>query len=239
MKLRVLAFTAAIFASVSTAFAENDSLTYEIYVYGFKLGYLRLELVQTPSRYAAAGRVTTTGLLSKIAKFNFDGKVNGYREGANYWPDEFSASILKKSGESTVSMSYKDKIPKVVASSSDQEPRDTDVNPAKLKGAVDLVTGAYMVLRDVPAEQLCDKTIQMFDGQRRSQIRQQKPEISGEKARCGGFYERISGFSVKEMSEQRTFPFLLFYEMQNDGNYRLKSIETQSVVGSAKMVRRD
>ena len=63
--------------------------------------------------------------------------------------------------------------------------------------------------------------------------------ITGDKARCAGYYQRIAGFSESEMAEQATFPFKLFYEMQKDGNYRLTSIETESVVGSAKMVRRD
>ena len=239
MKSRVLAVTAAIFASVSTAFAENDSLTYAIYVYGFKLGYLRVELAQTPTRYAAAGRVTTTGLMAKVAKFEFDGKVKGYRDENRYWPEEFSATVFSKSDESTVRMAYNSRTPKVLEYSPERAPRDTDVDPAKQKGAVDLISAAYMILHDVPKEQLCDKTIQMFDGRRRSQIRQGKPVITGDTARCGGFYQRIGGFSAREMEEQSTFPFMLFYEKQGDGNYRLMSIETQSVVGSAKMVRRD
>lgn len=239
MKLRVLAVAAALFATASSAFAENDSLTYAVYVYGFKIGVLRVELVQTPTRYAAAGRVTTTGLMAQIAKFNFDGKVKGYRQDTRYWPEEYSATITRKSEETTVRMAYNSRTPKVLEYSPERDPHDTDVDPAKQTGAVDLISGAYMILRDVPREQLCDKTIQMFDGRRRSQIRQDKPAITGDKARCAGAYQRLAGFSVSEMAEQSSFPFMLYYEMQKDGNYRLMSIETQSVVGSAKMVRRN
>ncbi len=239
MKLRVLAVAAALLAPVSGASAENESLTYAVYVYGFKLGVLRVELAQTDARYAAAGRVTTTGLLAKIAKFDFDGTVKGYRKNSEYWPEEYSATIFNKSSESTVRMTYQNRIPKVVEYAPERAAKETDVDPAKQQGAVDLISSAYMILRDVPREQLCDKSVQMFDGRRRSEIREQKPEISGEKARCRGFYQRLAGFSVSEMAEKTTFPFMLFYEMQKDGNYRLMSIETDSVVGSAKMVRRD
>lgn len=239
MKLRVLVFAAALFASVSAASSENDSLTYEIYVYGFKLGVLRVELAQTDTRYAAAGRVTTTGLMAKIAKFEFDGKVKGYRKNSEYWPDAFSATIFRKTSESTVRMTYRDRIPNVLEHSPQRAARETDVNPAEQKGAVDLISSAYMILRDVPREQLCDKSVQIFDGRRRSQIRQEKPKVTGDTARCRGYYQRLAGFSANEMAEQTTFPFMLFYEMQKDGNYRLISIETDSVVGSAKMVRRD
>lgn len=239
MMLRVLALAAALLAPVPAASTENDSLTYTIYVYGFKLGVLRLELVQSDTRYAAAGRVTTTGLMSKIARFEFDGKAKGYRTNPKYWPDEFSATIARKSSESTVRMTYSNRIPKVVEYAPERAPRDTDVNPADQKGAVDLISAAYMILRDVPREQLCNKSVQMFDGRRRSQIREAEPVISGDKARCDGYYQRLAGFSENEMAEQTTFPFKLFYEMQTDGNYRLTSIETESVVGSAKMVRRD
>ncbi len=239
MKLRVLALAAALLAPATAGSAENDSLTYTIYVYGFKLGVLRLELAQTDSRYAAAGRVTTTGLMSKIAKFDFDGKVKGHRENSEYWPDEFSATIFNKSSESTVRMTYNSRTPKLVEYAPERAARETDVNPAKQHGAVDLISSAYMILRDVPREQLCGKSVQMFDGRRRSQIREGKPIITGDKARCSGYYQRLAGFSESEMAEQTTFPFMLFYEMQKDGNYRLMSIETESVVGSAKMVRRD
>ena len=239
MKLRVLALAAALLAPVSAGAADNDSLTYEIFVYGFKLGVLRIEMAQTDSRYAAAGRVTTTGLMAKIAEFEFDGKVKGYRNKSGYWPADFSATILRKSSETAVRMTYHNRIPKVVEYSPEREMKETDVNPAEQQGAVDLISSAYMILRDVPREQLCDKSIQMFDGRRRSQIREGKPVISGDKARCSGYYERIAGFSISEMADQTTFPFALFYEMQTDGNYRLTSIETESVVGSAKMVRKD
>ena len=239
MIFRVLALAAALLAPLPAVSAENDSLAYDIYLYGFKLGVLRLELVQSDTHYAAAGRVTTTGLMSKIAKFNFDGKVKGYRSNPGYWPDEFSATIFNKSSESTVRMTYSNRTPNVLEYAPERGPRETDVDPADQKGAVDLISAAYMILRDVPRERLCDKSVQMFDGRRRSQIREAKPVITDDKARCSGYYQRLAGFSENEMAEQTTFPFMLFYEMQKDGNYRLMSIETESVVGSAKMVRRD
>jgi hypothetical protein len=239
MRSRVLAGATALFASLSVANADTDSLTYSIYVYGFKLGVLQVEVAQTPARYAAAGRVTTTGLLARVANFRFDGKVRGYKEGPNYWPEDYTATITRKSNESNVHMTYRDRIPKVVERVPDREQRPTDVDPAKQKGAVDLISSAYMILRDVPPDELCDKSVQMFDGRRRSQIQQAAPAISGEKARCAGFYQRIAGFTAGEMADQTVFPFTLYYEMQQDGNYRLVSVETQSVVGSAKLVRRD
>lgn len=224
---------------LNPATAGNESLTFSIYVYGFKLGHLRLEVAETERRYAAAGRVTTTGLMARVASFDFDGKVKGDKAGATYWPDEYSARIVRKSEETTVRMAYRDRTPRILEYTPEPAPRPTDVDPARQKGAVDLISSAYMFLRDVPREQMCDKSIQMYDGRRRSQIYQEKPVITGDKARCGGFYQRIAGFSVSEMKEQTSFPFTLYYEIQQDGDYRLTSIETDSVVGSAKMVRED
>lgn len=243
MRVRVLAVAAVFCASVAVACADTDtktdSLAFSIYVYGFKLGILQVEMSQTPAKYTAAGRVTTTGLLAKIARFDFDGTVRGSRDGTKYWPDDYIATVTRKSNASTVHMTYANRTPKEVDREPDREPRDRDADPAEQQGAVDLISSAYMVLRDVPPAELCDKSVQMFDGRRRSQIVQGDPEIRGRTARCGGFYQRIAGFTKGEMSDQTVFPFTLFYEMQGNGNYRLMSVETESIVGSAKMVRRD
>ena len=53
MKLRVLALFTALLAPFSAGDAGNDSLNYDIYVYDYKMGGLRMEVAPTENIFAA------------------------------------------------------------------------------------------------------------------------------------------------------------------------------------------
>jgi len=247
MRLRVFAFVAAFLASVAplsanpafTPTAENESLTFYVYVYGLKMGLLQVGISQNEDQYAAKGRVATTGLVDKISRFHFDGEVHGSKDGTRYWPDTYSATIVKRQSEDAVRMRYDNRTPVVMAYLPQRAPRADDVDPSKQRGAVDLISSAYMVLRDAPKEEICGKSIQMYDGRRRSQIKLEPPKFQDGKASCTGFYERLAGFSMGEMAKQTVFPFTFDYEMQKDGSYRLMRVSTDTTIGPAHLVRKD
>lgn len=218
--------------------AAEQSHTFDISLFGIKAGAMRVVLNQTDTDYSARGRLATKGLLSKLAKLEFDGTVNGSVRADALLPRKYSATIAKKKSTNNVRISYSNEIPNVLEYSPTRAPRDTDVDAAKQRGALDLVSATFLIVQDVSRENLCDKTVQIFDGRRRSRIEMSNPELDRKTASCTGSYYRIAGFSARELEKGRRFPFTAYYEMQDDETYRLMRVSTKSTIGSAMLNRR-
>lgn len=234
--------TAATFAlclSAASVKASEQSHAFDVSVFGLKAGIMRVTLKQDGADYTAQGRLVTKGLLSKLAKLDFNGGAAGKTDGSTLAPRNYTATIAKKKSTNTVRISYSNAVPKVLEYSPTRAPRDTDVDASKQRGAVDLVTATAMIVRDVTRDELCNKTVQIFDGRRRSKIDMAAPKLDRKTATCTGAYNRIAGFSMRDLEKGTRFPFTAYYEMQDDETYRLMRVSTKSTVGSARLNRRN
>jgi hypothetical protein len=239
MKRKIFAVISAFSLWTGATHAVPESHAFDVSVFGFKAGVMSVALEQTGSGYIARGRLTNKGLLAKLAKLEFDGTVSGTVKGNTLVPREYSATIAKKNVTNQVRISYTNKVPKVLEYSPTRAPRETDVDAAKQKGAVDLISATYMIVSDTKIDDLCNKTVQMFDGRRRSKIEMAAPKLDNGGATCAGAYTRIGGFSKRDLEKGSRFPFKAYYEMQDDGTYRLMRVSTKSIVGSAWLHRRN
>lgn len=217
--------------------AQAETHAFNLYIAGIKAGTIKTTTSWSGSNYTTKGAVRSTGIVAKIAKVQYDGTARGSITGNKATPKSYDGHFQTKSRNSIVKMSFSGGVPKVLRYSPEREARPEDVNPASQKGAMDLLTSAYVVFRDVPADQLCRQNFKMFDGRRATRLQISSPSGPGDKVTCKGAYSRVAGFSANALKKGSTFPFTLYYEKQSNGKYRLQSFTSKSTVGTAKVVR--
>lgn len=235
--MRKILISTAVLCGLSTA-ALAETHVFNLYIAGLKAGSITTTTKWNGNSYTTNGKVRPSGLIAKIAKVSYDGSVSGAASGVALRPKSYSGHAVTKSRESRVKMAFSGAgVPKVLSYTPERAARPTDVNPATQKGAIDLLSAAFSVFRDAPAGELCSKNYKMFDGRRATRLKVGKAAVSGNTATCNGSYQRVAGFSESALKKGSTFPFTLFYQKQDDGSFRLKSVNTKTTVGSAKLVR--
>lgn len=228
--------TAAAFV-LTASVAQAERLQFSISVGGFPVGTIETNGTVKGNQYSATGKMRTSGLVSMIRSFKYDGKVRGSVRGDTFMPKSYSEQFDTGSRVSNVAMSYSNGVPRVDKYVPKRAPRPYDIKASAQKGTVDVLTGAYATLRDVKAENLCNKTIKMFDGRRRTNISLKKPKISGDGATCSGIFSRIAGYPADDLAKQKHFPFTLSYTKRGDV-YSLQEFTTQSTLGKVRAKRR-
>lgn len=240
-KLAGAAGLALMIALTPAAAAEGerrDDAVYGIYLFGIRIGLLEFQGVADARTYAASGVVRSTGLVAKLAKVRYEARTTGRIVGAGLQPQTYREKADTGSRQSQAVMRYRNGVPQVKEYDSPQGASDNQLDPGKQGGTYDPMTMVYSVFRDVPEDELCNRTIDTFDGQRRGEVSLTAPRINGDKARCTGVYRRVAGFSAKEMADKQRFPFDLNFVRLDNGWWRLKRISTETTFGTATISRR-
>ena len=87
-----------------------------------------------------------------------------------------------------------------------------------------------------PATEVCNTTIDIFDGSRRSRLRVGKAQAAEGMLVCQGGYARIQG-EAHSLADLREFPFTLRFR-RDGGMARLERIEAPTNFGKAVLSRR-
>jgi hypothetical protein len=118
-----------------------------------------------------------------------------------------------------------------------EPPRSTAPDPARQGGTLDPVSASYVVLRDAPPSDICGTTIDVFDGSRRSRLQLAAPVATEDGVACDGAYSRLQG-EAHSLSDQREYPFRLFFRPAGADLMALDRIETETRIGLAVVERR-
>jgi hypothetical protein len=215
--------------------AAAQPASFDFTIAGFKVGQVVMDSRNEGDRYAAAARVDTAGVVSVLADFYFDGQAQGTvgRDG-RVVPHLFTAKSRSPRAERTTRVEWQGGTP---VSVSVVPPRDGAPEPSTQGGTVDPVSASFRLLSDAPADQVCNTTIDIFDGSRRSRLRIGAAQAAGEMLVCQGAYARIEGES-HSLADLREFPFTLSFS--RDGEMaRLQRIEAPTNFGKAVLSRRD
>jgi uncharacterized protein DUF3108 len=211
---------------------------FRISVAGFNAGIIAISALKKRRNYSVSGLMTTTGIISALIKIGYNGSVSGRFRGASYRPAHYRGQTSTGSRDSVVEIRYRSGRPKVVAYAPKRAAKPYDLQASAQRGTLDPLTAAYLLLRDVPKAELCNKSLKVFDGKRRSRLAVGQPAASGNRVQCNGVYTRIAGFAPKLMKKQVNFPFTLNYVLQDDGIYRLQEFTTKTTFGTARGRRR-
>jgi hypothetical protein len=225
--------------AISTTASAAETHIFNLYILGFRAGTISTAINKKGQNYALAGKVQPTAFLRRLRDIGYTGTVYGrFGKGHKYSPSRYIGNMRTGTRTSTVKMHWTKGRPVVDSYEPSRPPRPYDIKPGAQKNTMDLLSSLHSVFEDSTKADLCGRTIPMFDGRRRTKLVLSEPRFSGLKGTCNGTYTRVAGFSPEDMKERVNFPFKLLYELQDDGNYRLKSLSTTTTFGKASLVRR-
>jgi hypothetical protein len=233
--------TLAIFMMLSLAtptLAQQTNHRFSLYVSGIKAGTINTITTKNGHAFSVSGTLTPTRLMRSIRKIGYNGQSAGVLNNRTYRKNRYSGQTQTGSRTSQVQMRFDNGTPSVDAYLPERENRAYDIDPTAQHGTIDPLTAAAVIFDDQPTANLCNRTIPMFDGRRRSKLSLGKPQISGEGATCNGAYTRIAGFSPQDMQERVNFPVTLVYTRIDAEIYRLMSFTTKTTFGSARAKRK-
>lgn len=233
----------AIFAitmlGTSGAFAAEETQRYDVYAGGIKLGTLGMNAQLNSNGYGVSARVAGGGLLGVFVKFDFSGQAQGRIAGnGTLGPLNYTGTSDNGKVKRTVSFGYRNGVPRNVSFSPARTPRPHDVGPEAQRGTLDPISATLALLRSLPVGQACGKSVDVFDGSKRSRLRMGARQATSDGLFvCNGTYSRIAGFSPKLMAKQQNFSFSTFWREQ-DGVMQVVRFQTQTTFGTVTAVRR-
>lgn len=226
-----------ILALPANAQTSTEVQRFSVYVSGLKAGTLQTVITKNGKAFSVSGTLSPTRFKRSIRDVGYAGQSSG-TFGKTFTPRRYSGHTKTGDRTSKVQMRFNGGVPSVDSYQPEREPRDYDIDPAKQRGVIAPLTAAATVFRDQPSATLCNRTIPMFDGRRRSELTLAPPTSEGDSATCTGTYTRIAGFSPQDMQERVNFPFTLMYTRINADTYRLTSFTTKTTFGSLRAKRK-
>ncbi|GGA13587.1 DUF3108 domain-containing protein [Neptunicoccus cionae] len=240
--MRLLLTTLALLNSTGFTYAGDIDQTFGFYVAGLKAGTIRLigtePALGEDGPYTLHGTLTPTSIMRRFHDVGYDGRVDGAVSDGQFVPQNYEGQSRSESRQTDVQLTYKDSRPQVVRYAPERGSHPYDIDPAAQNDAVDPLTAAHMLLRDQRGADLCDRTLDLFDGRRLSRLEVDAPIHNGAKAICEGRYTRVAGFSPEDMQEQVNFPITLVYIKGDADLYTLSFFKTDTTFGPAEAARR-
>lgn len=210
---------------------------YDIRFRGLQVAEATVAGRETADAYAAAGRVMATGMVQVFARVRFDLSTEGRVTGTHFRPARYREDVDTGDRASEVVLSWAGPMPVIERQS--PAPAPYAVPPADAAGTVDPLTALWRLLRDADrAEMLCDYTVQVYDGARRSQFAMGPRQAAPDGITCAGEYRRLDGFSAEAMSDRQSFPFTAHYA-ETEGVWRLTEVRATSLFGPIRITRRN
>lgn len=214
--------------------ARAEQATFDGSVSGIPVGTLIMEADATGGRYDARSRIDTAGVVGLFLEYFFDGRSTGTVDGGGtVVPSRFDATSKSPRALRSSAIEWKGGVPVKV---SVEPPRSSAPDPAKQGGTLDPVSAGFRLLRTMPASDVCNATVRIFDGSRLSQLELAKPVAKGDTLTCAGQFARIEG-EAQTLTSLRKFPFsITFRKVGTDAV--LQRIEAPTNYGKVVLTRR-
>jgi hypothetical protein len=221
----------------ASAFAQADyTARYQIRFGPLRVAEAILQANETGDSYAAAGRVTSAGLAGAFREIRFDLASEGLIEASGLRPLAYREDVNTGRRLSEVALGYENGFPTILHALSLTDPGPWALDPARQSDTIDPMSALYMIARPRGFDALCDWSILVFDGVRRSSITLGPVVLGGEVARCAGAYRRLAGFSPEDLDERQVFAFNAEFSQMEDGAWRLTRVETQTLYGRVRLL---
>lgn len=212
---------------------------YDLYLGGIKAGELIIDAEIDAERYRARSVLRTAGVVGLVYGASFEAETEGEQGAGGLVPSRFSAASRMRSKEQFVEMLYGAGAPAKVSAEPAFVPKPWEIEPSAQSGTADPITGALMALAPAPAAEMCNRTVDIFDGRKRYAVVLGAPEPDGDRVRCPAIYRRIAGFKPKMMKKQSEFPFDIWFEMRPDGMAQIVRAAGDTMFGLAVVLLRN
>lgn len=235
----VAATTAWAVASAAPAVTMHKpvSTIYDLYVGGIRSGELVLDARVSGDRYRARSVLRTAGIVGKVYDASFTAEAEGLVGNAGLVPQRFTADARSEGDEQSVDMTYAGRTPATVRADPPFTPKPWQIEPRAQTGTLDPISAALTALAPRPEGEICDRTIDIFDGRRRYAVDLGKPVADGERVKCHALYRRVAGYKPKELKE--TIGFNVWFEERPDGLMHVVRAAGESMLGVAVLLLRE
>lgn len=228
----------AALALMTGSAVAQDRGVYDIYLGAVPVGIFAFSGVEARGQYSLAGQLRTTGLVGALTQVRYEAKAQGRISGGRFRPIAYDEVARIGERETTLSITYRGGVPDAPVF---DPPRISDrptVNPAEQGDTLDVLTGFYALLRDLPEDEVCRFRSLFYDGARRTSIALRPLRRSETEAVCAAEYRRLGGFTEAELRVRETFDFQLFYEVTAEGDWRVQQADVETVYGVVRLERR-
>ncbi len=218
---------------------EPINTIYDFYLGGVKAGELTVDASYEGERYRAASVLRTAGVVGMVYKASFEAETEGQLTPAGFAPDRFAAASRMKKKEQYVEMTYHDNAPARITAEPAFIPKPWQIEPTEQTGTLDPISGALIGLAPTPVAEVCNKSVEIFDGRRRYAIDLGEPSMDNDRIKCPAKYRRIAGFKPKMMNKQAEFPFDVWFKEDNQGQAYFFRAAGESMFGVAVILLRE
>jgi len=240
-----LALSTPGFASENTEGSTPFSVMYDFYIGGLPIAEISLGGNVGALGYKADSMVKTRGLLELLVNGRVRAVAEGYRHTKGHLaPDTYATDYTTRSDARKVKIAYSNEVADVSVTPPER-PKSYDTKAEEHPGTLDPVTAAVTMMNPRSSDDLCNRTIPVFDGKRRYDIvllpQNRRPQGEGAPSpdwnrpttRCFGVYERIAGFEDDLQHAQRYYPFDIWFERSELSFYRIVRLAGKTKLGFA------
>ena len=217
---------------------ENKDAKFSLKIKGVYVGTLSFSGELEQGKYNIEGAIKSGGIFKLLNKQEYTANSSGELRGNSFIPQSYVEYRNKKGKKSSASLSYENGTPQIRLYAPAREVNADTIDPTTQKGSIDPLTAIYATLADIDNRKPCKIDLKVFDGKRQSSV-QLFPILKKRKGliMCFGEYNRVAGFSRKDMEEKTRFPFNLFYKRLSDTKYELKKLIIETIYGTAVLTR--
>lgn len=156
----------------SPAFADKRDvdLSYSIYIGGFQVAALKIDLDLAAKDYNIAAKVSTTGMVGRMFPWWMKAYSRGEIIGAGVGVVPVSAGQRNnwRGRERFIDMKFTDGVARIDKIAPKPETDDRDRVPVTMRtGVVDLASAIVSIIRKMDGDRACAAEIPVFDGRRR------------------------------------------------------------------------
>ncbi len=228
-------FLLAVAAGLLPVSGVAEEATFDFYISGIRAGEMTLDIETGDGGYRAASRIDAAGVVGLLVSFYYDGKATGRLNGdGKIVPQRFIANSRSPRAERHTEIDWEKGTPTRV---SVEPPRKSAPDPAQQGGTLDPISAGVAILRDAAPDAVCDASVDVFDGSRRSRLTLAKPVARDDALVCAGTYSRIEG-EAHSLSSQREYGFEVVFRRNGSGIAQLERIEARTNFGLAVVERR-
>lgn len=211
---------------------------YDFYLGGIKAGEVSIDADVKGDAYHASSILKTAGIVGMVYKASFEAEAQGRLTPDGFEPVRFYADSRMSRKEQRVEMRYANNAPREVLAQPAFDPRPWQIDPTAQTDTLDPITAAITALAPMPKAEICNRSVEVFDGRRRYAIDLGKPVADGKRTKCKAMYRRIAGFKPKMMKKRPKFPFNIWYEDRADGMSHVVRAAGESMFGLAVILLR-
>lgn len=191
--------------------SKKVDLQYNVYAGGLKALNATFNLDLDKEAYDLELKVKTEGFLGALFPWKGDYSTSGRSKKGHLVPNLHTASSAWREKSSVTEMSFdpKGRVLKTTMQNGGKTTVNRDIDPLLSADAVDMLTGALMMLQNTRNTAQCKGTFPVFDGKRRFNItlkddgseklpKSKYSSFSGEALRCTLKVEPVAGFKPKD-----------------------------------------